>query len=335
MKSKLCTLTLVGWFVLNSAALYCQTSSVVIPSNRSTGTLEKNVLFYAGKRYSVTQQGSATLSLPTLFDGRFHPTTTTVGPSETDPTVILIENLPQKHTQAGAWVGWSSRAWRPVKFKIEVYNTWQGANPNQWITIADVDNYALWEYMIKLPSVIANKLRFTFYKGSGTNGRFQLSELFFIHPEAIKAYDGLMVKYNADGNVGIGTATPQAKLAVDGNILAKEIKVKTDITIPDYVFEDTYQLPLLSEVESYIREHKHLPEIPSAAEINKDGLKLAEMNLLLLKKVEELTLYLVAQDKITRSILVKADSLEAENFDLRKRVEALESLLNDESLRIR
>jgi len=108
---------------------------------------------------------------------------------------------------------------------------------------------------------------------------------------------GNLILNDIGGSVGIGTANPKAKLAVNGNILAKEIKVKTDITVPDYVFEDTYNLPSLSSVESYVREHKHLPEIPSAKDIERDGLDLAEMNLLLLKKVEELTLHLIEKEK--------------------------------------
>ncbi|GAA4778317.1 hypothetical protein GCM10023231_01080 [Olivibacter ginsenosidimutans] len=103
-----------------------------------------------------------------------------------------------------------------------------------------------------------------------------------------------------NGNVGIGTTNPSAKLAVNGNILAKEIKVKTDITVPDYVFEKDYQLPSLTEVEAYVKEHKHLPEIPSAREIGEEGLDVAKMNLLLLKKVEELTLQLIEKsNKLT------------------------------------
>ncbi len=105
-----------------------------------------------------------------------------------------------------------------------------------------------------------------------------------------------------NGNVGIGNKNPQAKLAVDGNILAKEIKVKTDITVPDYVFESDYKLPSLPDVEQYVKQNKHLPEVPSAKEIEKDGLDLAEMNLLLLKKVEELTLHLIGKDKEIRGI---------------------------------
>ncbi len=100
-----------------------------------------------------------------------------------------------------------------------------------------------------------------------------------------------------NGNVGVGTTNPQAKFAVNGNILAKEVKVKTDITVPDYVFDPDYALPTLADVEAYVKEHKHLLEIPSAADISRDGLDMAEMNLLLLKKVEELTLHLIAKEK--------------------------------------
>lgn len=118
-------------------------------------------------------------------------------------------------------------------------------------------------------------------------------------------------RFNVFGKVGIGTANPQADLAVEGNILAKQIKVKTDITVPDYVFEPEYDLNSLEYIAHYVKTHKHLPEIPSAKEIKKDGLDLAEMNLLLLKKVEELTLHLIEKDKTIKEIanrLVKLES---------------------------
>ncbi len=118
--------------------------------------------------------------------------------------------------------------------------------------------------------------------------------------------------YLENGNLGIGTINPQAKLSVNGNILAKEVKVKTDITVPDYVFQPDYQLPTLGDVEVYVKEHRHLPEIPSAADIARDGLDLAEMNLLLLKKVEELTLHLIEKDKAEKRLISKLDELAAE-----------------------
>jgi hypothetical protein len=99
------------------------------------------------------------------------------------------------------------------------------------------------------------------------------------------------------GNVGIGTTNPDSKLTVNGNIHAKEVKIDLSIPAPDYVFSPDYKLKPLQEVEEYINENNHLPEIPSAKELEKNGLMLAEMNMSLLKKVEELTLYIIEQNK--------------------------------------
>lgn len=100
-----------------------------------------------------------------------------------------------------------------------------------------------------------------------------------------------------NGNVGIGTTIPDAKLTVNGNIHAKEVKIDLSIPAPDYVFASDYKLKSLHEVEEYIKQNSHLPEIPSAKEIDKNGLFLAVMNMSLLKKVEELTLYMIEQSK--------------------------------------
>lgn len=115
------------------------------------------------------------------------------------------------------------------------------------------------------------------------------------HPFSIITNRSSKLTILPNGNTGIGTTTPLAKLTVEGNILAKEIKVKTDLTVPDYVFEPNYKLNSLDDIERFIKLNKHLPEVPSAKEIGRDGLDLAEMNLLLLKKVEELTLYAIEQ----------------------------------------
>jgi len=102
----------------------------------------------------------------------------------------------------------------------------------------------------------------------------------------------------SNGNVGIGTLKPQERLSVKGKILAQEIKVTTAASDwPDYVFEETYQLPSLKETEAFIKENKHLPGVPKAKEIEEDGLSLGEMNRILMQKVEELTLHLINKDK--------------------------------------
>jgi len=102
----------------------------------------------------------------------------------------------------------------------------------------------------------------------------------------------------SNGNVGIGTNSPNQKLTVNGVIYGKEIKVDATVPGPDYVFEDTYDLMSLTKLGQYIRDNKHLPEIPSAKEMKNDGINVSEMNLLLLKKVEELTLYVLELKKV-------------------------------------
>ncbi|ASZ11360.1 hypothetical protein KTO58_18355 [Chitinophaga pendula] len=100
-----------------------------------------------------------------------------------------------------------------------------------------------------------------------------------------------------NGNVGIGVQAPPAKLTVNGVVLATRMRVSQNLTWPDFVFKKDYQLPSLQELDTYIQQHQHLPEIPSAQDIARDGQDLGEMNRLLLKKLEEVTLYIIQQDK--------------------------------------
>ena len=110
-----------------------------------------------------------------------------------------------------------------------------------------------------------------------------------------------------NGSLGIGTTNPNGwKLAVNGKIRAKEIKVETNWA--DYVFEDEYNLPTLQEVEQHIKEKGHLKNIPSAKEVEKNGVELGEMNKLLLEKIEELTLYTIAQEKRIQALEKKLEN---------------------------
>ena len=106
----------------------------------------------------------------------------------------------------------------------------------------------------------------------------------------VNDYDNFVI-VPGSGYVGIGTATPKSLLSVNGQIRAKEVKVQADINVPDYVFEPGYELRTLKETKEYIQKNKHLPEIPSSAEIGQNGIDLGDMNMRLLKKIEELTLY--------------------------------------------
>ncbi|MFY0600153.1 MAG: hypothetical protein JXR03_10820 [Cyclobacteriaceae bacterium] len=123
------------------------------------------------------------------------------------------------------------------------------------------------------------------------------------------------------GNLGIGTSeTFGYKLAVNGNIGAKEIKVENTSTWPDYVFENDYNLKPLDEVESFISENKHLPEVPSEAEVSESGINLGEMDAKLLQKIEELTLYMIDLNKQVKSQNQRIESLESENKELKKQI---------------
>ena len=122
-----------------------------------------------------------------------------------------------------------------------------------------------------------------------------------------------------DGNVGIGTTTPDHKLTVDGTVKCEEVRVEVFTgTGPDYVFEKDYNLTPLSELEKYITQNKHLPEVPSAKEMEANGLNLKEMNLLLLKKVEELTLHLIEKDK-------EVQHLQRRNTTIEERLQKIEN----------
>lgn len=104
----------------------------------------------------------------------------------------------------------------------------------------------------------------------------------------------LNVKEN--GYVGVGTKSPQSELSVAGTVTAKRVKVLAS-GWPDFVFEEGYPLPDLSEVAEFIADKKHLPGIPSASQIEQSGHDVGEMNSKLLLKVEELTLYLIEEQK--------------------------------------
>ena len=141
-------------------------------------------------------------------------------------------------------------------------------------------------------------------KITGTNSDLRLGVSSF--PDAFHIH-------GASGNVGIGTTNPDSKLAVNGTVHAKEVKVDL-IGWPDFVFEKDYELKTLEEVEEHIKANGHLPEIPSEAEVTENGINLGEMNAKLLQKIEELTLYLIEQNK--------------ENQAQQERIERLEEKLN-------
>ncbi len=121
------------------------------------------------------------------------------------------------------------------------------------------------------------------------------------------------------GGVSIGTTTipTGVLLAVDGKVLCEEMEVQLSGDWPDYVFDDSYALMPLSQLEQAVEEHGHLPGIPSAADVAKDGVNVGKMQAQLLEKVEELTLYMIQMNK-------QMERVENENSELKARLAALE-----------
>lgn len=134
------------------------------------------------------------------------------------------------------------------------------------------------------------------------------------------------------GNTGIGTYTPNAKLhlngaqligsntariatgyslSVDGRVIAEEVTVQNSTAWPDYVFANDYKLMPLNELEASINKNKHLPNIPSAEMIEKEGISLGQMNRRLMEKVEELTLYIIELNKKNDVLAKKVQQLES------------------------
>jgi hypothetical protein len=144
----------------------------------------------------------------------------------------------------------------------------------------------------------------------GTNAR---SDMFFSVTDGTGNLNERL-RITNDGNVGIGTTNPTAKLSVNGTVRAKEVIVETNWS--DYVFAPEYTLAPLSEVEAHIKAHQHLPGIPSAREVAEHGISLGEMQAKLLAKIEELTLHVINQEKRMRH-------LQRENQQLHAKMKAI------------
>jgi hypothetical protein len=153
----------------------------------------------------------------------------------------------------------------------------------------------------KYSSVVLSQEEFDKYKGKGTQWWIVCSTL-SPFSDTRKNMSELKVSGNAilQSNVGIGTSSPDYKLDVEGIIRTRELKV--DMQGADFVFEKDYQLRSLNEVEDFITTNKHLPDVAPAKEMQENGVNQSEMNQLLLRKIEELTLYVIEQQKEIESL---------------------------------
>ena len=129
------------------------------------------------------------------------------------------------------------------------------------------------------------------------------------------------------GNVGIGTTNPTYLLSVKGTIGCGEVIVENVTGWADFVFEDDYNLMPLQELDSYIQENRHLPEIPTTEEVEENGISVGEMNAKLLQKIEELTLYVIELKKENNAQKVLIEKQHDDYTELKNEIEELKKLI--------
>ncbi len=164
-----------------------------------------------------------------------------------------------------------------------------GKNPVMWVSDAAGTNHGY------LKGVTDNTLTPQF-PGAGLEiGAVPGTDLF------LSANYAPVLTIAQNNNVGIGTTIPSHKLSVNGIIRSKEVVVES-ANWPDYVFTNQYSLKPLDEVEQFIKQNKHLPNIPSASEIEKNGLELGAVQNKMMEKIEELTLYIIELKKEMKAL---------------------------------
>jgi hypothetical protein len=149
------------------------------------------------------------------------------------------------------------------------------------------------------------------YLGRTSGWQFPVMQDRFANSES-----GMFIKNN--GNVGIGSINPSEKLSVNGNIRAKKLIVSQQ-NWSDYVFYKNYKLRPLNELEKFIQQYQHLPDIPSTKNVQSKGINVGDTQALLLKKIEELTLYIIEQDKKHQKILKSFQILQDKVAQLQKK----------------
>lgn len=225
--------------------------------------------------------------------------------------------------------GADSKDWNNTLYRNGIYRKWGGANNPfgaSHATLLHIGQRSGDAYGFQLASDNYKQLKYRGFRSNGQyyewydiyhSGNFNKTMLDKNVPNLV--YKNLNNNFSSDQSIngtvniteslGIGTPGSDSwKLAVNGKIRAKEIKVETGWA--DFVFYDTYMLPSLEEVEDHIKKKGHLKNIPSAEEVEKNGILLGEMNAKLLQKIEELTLYLIQQNKEMKVLKERIKTLE-------------------------
>lgn len=237
----------------------------MFPSTASTMVgNEYNILLYAQKRgYTVTQSGSTTLNLTSLFDGKLAPTYSPDGIDPDNPLIITISGLPDIHTQTGGVFGWTCRYYYPIRYKIEAYDTYQSRG---WKVIEDrsVTSKSAKELLIPIYPNHSGQLtqfRITIYETSGAIGsngfkRAGLSEIFFCHPEAVSVNQYLDYLYSKLDHTHDNRYYTESEIntllggKVDNSRLLTDVPANAKFTDTIYTHPSTHPASMITESTS-------------------------------------------------------------------------------------
>jgi len=262
----------------------------------SNGVLDFSVNGSSGAALQATAQNDLSQTYPLALN----PNGGNVGIGTTTPADLLTINSGANRKGLTFLSDGNASVYTDLVYSIATTTAIATGKPTAWIVSHRKDGY--------FSGTTTGESSLEFYatiKGGG-----------YTAPLSFKSNGDVILaspQNSTSGNVGIGTIdTKGYKLAVNGSIIGTSVVVKTYATWPDFVFKPNYSLPLLSAIKAYIDLNHHLPEMPSAAEVAKNGQNLGEINALLLKKVEELTLYLINEHKANETLQTEVSELKSQ-----------------------
>ncbi len=183
------------------------------------------------------------------------------------------------------------------------------AQANHVLNVAGNSSFNGNDELIRLDGTGTSRL-IRFYRSNVAKAHIQLSGDHLVIGNSAGNNSGNLRLHGNQITIGTNTAATGYKVSIGGKVICTELRVELANNWPDYVFENDYTLTSLEKVENHIREHKHLPNIPSASKLSESGLHLGEMQRLQMEKIEELFLHVISLKK-------EIDRVKAENETLK------------------